>query len=169
MGAIFSLIENKDRTIYILLMILIVYLFIMELWSIIYLLTPTKDDNKSKINYLRSLNTTPTVIHSTIIIVSILFNLALFFIPPFRFIMMANDVVSSTSTAYKIDNWIKSLIFISSILTFIIQGKINNINENNFKENDFLNTKYMNLAILTCLLFFMILNIYNNSKPTSQK
>jgi len=167
MGAIFSLIENKDRTIYILLMILIVYLFIMELWSIIYLLTPTKDDNKSKINYLRSLNTTPTVIHSTIIIVSILFNLALFFIPPFRFIMMANDAVSSN--AYKISIWNKLIIFISSILTFIIQGKINNINENNFKENDFLNTKYMNLGTLSFLLFLMILEIYNNSKPTSQK
>ena len=166
MGAIFSLIENKDRTIYILLMILIVYLFIMELWSIIYLLT-TKDDNKSKINYLRSLNTTPTVIHSTIIIVSILFNLALFFIPPFRLLMMANDAVSST--AYEISIWNKLIIFISSILTFIIQGKINNINENNFKENDFLNTKYMNLAILLFLLFLMILRIYNNSKPTSQK
>jgi len=167
MGTIFSLIGNKDRNIFILLTILIVFLFIMELWSIIYLLT-TKDDNKSKINYLRSLNTTPTVIHSIVITIYIGFNIALFLFPPFRLLMMANDVVSSTD--YEISNFKKLLIFISSILTFIIQGKINDkTNENNFKKDDFLNTKYTNLVLLLFLLGLMILTIYNNSIPTSQK
>ena len=166
MGTIFSLIGNKDRNIFILLTMLIIYFLIMEIWSFIYLAT-TKDDNKSKINYLRSLNTTPTVIHSIVITIYIGFNIALFLFPPFRMAMMVNDAVSSTD--YEISSF-KLVIFASSILTFVAQGQINNLSEKQLNTKGLIIIKAFNVIVLLVLSIFMIKRIYNNSiKKTSQK
>jgi hypothetical protein len=166
MGTIFSLIGNKDRNIFILLMMLIIYFLIMEIWSFIYLAT-TKDDNKSKINYLRSLNTTPTVIHSIVITIYIGFKIALFLFPPFRMAMMVNDAVSSTD--YEISFLNKLGIFVCSIITFVAQGQINNLSEKQLNTNDLIYTKALNVIVLLVLSFFMILTIHKNSIKTSQK
>ena len=73
------------------------------------------------------------------------------------------------STDYEISFLNKLGIFVCSIITFVAQGQINNLSEKQLNTKDLINTKALNVIVLLVLSFFMILKIYNNSIPTSQK